>query len=254
MRNVCALLIVVAIATSVPAATTEPSAKARGVSAAGESVGGRLLDDLPQDNTSPAVIPHPLPIPKNTREIEDSLKAGTPLVGFGAGANPISQPLVSVQRKMQHAQALLAKQRVDARPDSSQLATPVQQEVLAELDRLAAELSKKCNGNGQCQGGQCQNPKPGQSSQCKPGKPGAAIGKGKTAARDSTDRLDRSSAQPVDKGQVDEMVKAVWGQLPERSREQMMQFYSNEFLPKYELEIEQYYRRLSEEPGDGQAK
>ena len=46
------------------------------------------------------------------------------------------------------------------------------------------------------------------------------------------------------------MVKALWGHLPERSREQMLQSFSDEFLPKYELEIEQYYRRLSEEQGE----
>jgi hypothetical protein len=28
----------------------------------------------------------------------------------------------------------------------------------------------------------------------------------------------------------------------------MQQSYSNEFLPKYELELEKYYRRLAEEP------
>ena len=59
--------------------------------------------------------------------------------------------------------------------------------------------------------------------------------------------LNRTTAKPVDKGAVDEMVKALWGQLPARSREQMLQSFTDEFLPKYELEIEQYYRRLSEE-------
>ncbi len=52
---------------------------------------------------------------------------------------------------------------------------------------------------------------------------------------------------------LNEMVKALWGQLPERSREQMLQSFSDEFLPKYELEIEQYYRRLSEEQGQAPA-
>ena len=94
-----------------------------------------------------------------------------------------------------------------------------------------------------------QPPKPGQNP--KPGKPGAA---GRTAARDSTDRLDSSSAKPVDKGEVNEMVKALWGHLPERSREQMLQSFSDEFLPKYELEIEQYYRRLSEEQASESAQ
>jgi hypothetical protein len=34
----------------------------------------------------------------------------------------------------------------------------------------------------------------------------------------------------------------------------MLQSFSDEFLPKYEVEIEQYYRRLSEEQSDGQTK
>ena len=35
---------------------------------------------------------------------------------------------------------------------------------------------------------------------------------------------------------------------PERVREQMLQSHDDEFLPKYELEIEQYFRRLAEDP------
>ena len=179
-------------------------------------------------------------------------KASTPLHGFGAGANPASQSLARVQNSMQQAQSLLTQPGADAKPGAAQLASPVQHEILSDLDKLIADLSKQCQCcNGQCQGGQCNKPpKPGQ----KPGKPGAAAGSGRTAARDSTDRLDRSSAKPVDKGEVNEMVKALWGHLPERSREQMLQSFSDEFLPKYELEIEQYYRRLSEEQGESQSK
>ena len=133
----------------------------------------------------------------------------------------------------------------------------MQQEVLSELDKLIAELSKQCQcQGGQCQGGPCQggnlSPKPGSNSQAKAGQPGAATGRSNSAARDSNDRLDRTTAKPVDKGDVDEMVKSLWGHLPPRSREQMLQSFSDEFLPKYELEIEQYYRRLSEEQGEGQ--
>ena len=49
-------------------------------------------------------------------------------------------------------------------------------------------------------------------------------------------------------------MKSLWGNLPVRSREQMLQSFSDEFLPKYEIEIEQYYRRLSEEQGKPQPK
>jgi hypothetical protein len=34
----------------------------------------------------------------------------------------------------------------------------------------------------------------------------------------------------------------------------MLQSYSGEFLPEYELELEKYYRRLAEEPETDRAK
>ena len=243
MRFYLAVFMAVAFAIESHAATGDKSPPA-GV----ESLGGRLLDDLPLDSTQPAIPPQPAQKTQATKEIEDSLKASTPLRGFGAGASPASQSLARVQTSMQQAQTLLTQPVADGKPGDAQLASPVQHQIISDLDKLIADLSKQCQCcNGQCQGGQCDKPpKPGQ----KPGKPGAAAGRGRTAARDSTDRLDSSSAKPVDKGEVNEMIKALWGHLPERSREQMLQSFSDEFLPKYELEIEQYYRRLSEEQGE----
>ena len=46
---------------------------------------------------------------------------------------------------------------------------------------------------------------------------------------------------------IDELAKQLWGHLPQRTREQVLQTFSEDFLPKYEREIEEYYRRLSEE-------
>ena len=42
-------------------------------------------------------------------------------------------------------------------------------------------------------------------------------------------------------------MKDVWGQLPAREREQMLQSPPEQFLPKYELLLEKYYKRLAEE-------
>jgi hypothetical protein len=241
MRVYLAIVVAVIFAIDAHAATGD-KAPTSGV----ESIGGRLLDDLSPD----AAPPQPVQKTQTTKEIEDSLKASTPLRGFGASANPASQSLAHVQSSMQQAQLLLTQPGADGNQDAARLASPVQQKILSDLDKLIADLSKQCQCcNGQCQGGQCNKPpKPGQ----KPGKPGAASGR--TAARDSTDRLNSSSAKPVDKGEVNEMVKALWGHLPERNREQMLQSFSDEFLPKYEFEIEQYYRRLSEEQGESQPK
>jgi hypothetical protein len=245
MRFYVAIILAVAIAIESRAATNGGQAAPGGT----ESIGGRLLDDLPPDAGRPKTSPLPAQNPRDTKAIEDALKSSSPLIGFGVNPNPTAQPLVRVQQGMQHAQSLIAQPGANAKPGAKQLAGPVQQEVLADLDKLIAQLSKQCQcSGGQCQGGQCnQPPKPNPNSQPKPGKPGSALGQGKSSARDSTDRLDRTTTKPVDKGQVDEMVKALWGNLPERSREQMLQSFSDEFLPKYELEIEQYYRRLSEE-------
>jgi hypothetical protein len=126
-----------------------------------------------------------------------------------------------------------------------QQAGAVQKQVVAQLDELIAQLSK------QCQGGQCEQPgqsqEQSQRSQPKPSQASKGSARGKSPARDSSDPLNRASAQPADKADIDAVVKDLWGHLPERSREQMLQSFSTEFLPKYELEIEQYYRRLSEE-------
>ena len=74
-----------------------------------------------------------------------------------------------------------------------------------------------------------------------------AAGRGSAPARESSDRLDRDTAKQPEKGDVNEVVKELWGHLPERSREQLLQSFSEEFLPKYEREIQQYYKRLSDE-------
>jgi hypothetical protein len=242
MRFYLAIVIAAIFTIASQAATGEKSQPS-----GGESLGGRLLDDLSPDAALPKAPRQPAQDAPAMKAIENSLKASTPLHGFGAGANPAAQSLARVQTNMQHVQSMLTQLDAAANADAAKLASPVQREILSDLDKLIADLSKQC----QCCNGQCnQPPKPGQ----KPGKPGASAGSGRTAARDSTDRLDRSSAKPVDKGEVNEMVKALWGHLPERSREQMLQSFSDEFLPKYELEIEQYYRRLSEEQGESSSK
>ena len=43
------------------------------------------------------------------------------------------------------------------------------------------------------------------------------------------------------------VMEELWGELPPRQRQQMLQLPVEEFLPKYELLIEEYFRRLAEE-------
>jgi hypothetical protein len=228
MRYYLVILVALCVATQSRAANTDQVAP-KGA----ESIGGRLLDDLSPDTPGP-ITPQQLQQP-----------AAPQTNSFGVSKNPLAQPLAQVRQHMQSAEALLVQPGLDTDNSSARLAGTVQKKVLSDLDQIIAQLSKQC---GQCNGGQCNGDKPCDKPGQKPGnKSGMAKGTGKSAAKDSTDRLDRTTAKAVDKSEVDAMVKALWGQLPERSREQMQQSFSDEFLPKYELEIEQYYRRLSEE-------
>ena len=207
-----------------------------------ESLGNKLLDDLPLTESSSAATAKPP---------EDSARANAAEQTSSSDSlppvAPAMIPFVRVRQNMQNAQSVLAQPGSGNQSGTIKLASRVQQGVVSDLDQLIASLSKQC----QCQGGQCDKPpQPNANSQPKPGsKPGAATAKSQAPARDSTDRLNSTAAQPADKGNVDEAVKKLWGNLPERSREQMLQSFSDEFLPQYQLEIEQYYRRLSEEQG-----
>ena len=57
----------------------------------------------------------------------------------------------------------------------------------------------------------------------------------------------KNDTRRAEADQARELMKNLWGQLPVRDRNQLLQSAPDEFLPKYELLIEQYYRRLAEE-------
>lgn len=238
MRLILALSLILLVVSRTPAADAPPS-NSRGV----ESLGNELLEDLAPNAFDPAAAQ---PLDGEDAAQADRRDPVTRAPRFDDLGEDIGQPsgslsLARVRMGMQHAQSLLGAKSATNDVPTLQQAGKVQQEVVAQLDKLIAELSKQCkNCNGQSGG---QSPKPSPQSQVKPGKSGS----GRTAARDSTDRLGSSNAKPVDKADLQAVVKDLWGHLPERSREQMMQSFSEEFLPKYELEIEQYYRRLNEE-------
>jgi len=116
-----------------------------------------------------------------------------------------------------------------------------QQEIIADLDRLIAQQQKQCQGGGKKPGS-----KPGSKPGNKPGtstRPGEA---GTTAAADSTDEMRPGENEKATLANPQDLLRKVWGHLPERLRDQMMQNPNERFLPQYEPEIEAYYERLIE--------
>ena len=230
MHRVYQMIAVLLIAVPLTASAATP-AETDG----NESLGNKLLDGL-------------TPSTPEKGNAAVARQQSAPSFESPAQLPAASSPLARVQQGMQNASMLLGQPTTSSQSGSLKLADTAQRDVVTQLDKLIAELSKQC----QCQGGNCNKPpNPSQSSKPKPGsKPAMAAGRGNAPARESSDRLDRDSTKQPEKGDVNELVKELWGHLPERSREQLLQSFSEEFLPKYEREIQQYYRRLSEEQSD----
>jgi len=153
-----------------------------------------------------------------------------------------SDPFVQIGEQMRTVEELISRR------DTSEKTQRMQQQIVDDIQRLIEEMKKKCAG------GQCNNSSPSSSSQNNDPKSASKAGSGENRggskpARESELRVGRSDENDARLAQVMDMLKQVWGHLPARVREQMQSGMAEEFLPKYERLIEQYYQRLAEERG-----
>jgi len=150
-------------------------------------------------------------------------------------------PLGRLNQEMREVESLIASARSD-KPTQQ-----LQSKIIQDLDELIKQSQQ------QCQGGNCKpGSKPGQKTadSRKSQQPGKSGGAGKQAseqpARESSDKLRNRGAKRPDMADMKEILKGVWGQLPEHEREQMLQSYEEQFLPKYEQMIADYFRSIAE--------
>jgi hypothetical protein len=160
-----------------------------------------------------------------------------------------TDPLVRIGQQMRKVERRMAQH------DASENTRQLQQEILANLDKLIEQArqqrnspqnsaSKKQPGSQRSkvkQAGEPAGQQPGDGSGETSNKP----------APDSSERLGPDETRQVDMQQMRDLIKDVWGNLPERMREQMNQDAVEEFLPKYRLQIEAYFKRLAEEQEAG---
>lgn len=129
-------------------------------------------------------------------------------------------------------------------------AQQVQQRIVEDLARLIRQAEQQ--QQAQQQSGKSQS-KPGQQSQRQSAKQSQPMGGGQAGgesnkpAQDSTDRMGKAEAARPDPKTFQRLLKDSWGHLPVRDREQVLQHSPEQFLPQYELLIERYYKRLSEQ-------
>jgi hypothetical protein len=143
-------------------------------------------------------------------------------------------PFARVAAKMQRSQQALTAGK------SQEPTQELQQEILLDLDALLKNMEKKCKG------GNCN--KPGSGS--KPSSSAAGSKAGNKKPTDSTARVGEASKADGadDKSAAADALREIWGHLPPKLREAMQNVSPDEFLPKYDRLIEEFYRRLAEQP------
>ena len=214
------------------------------------SIDDELLDDLQSDPIDeydrelfgPADRPTPGEEPPDAQRQEQLLRQ----LGDAAIAED-ENPLLTIARRMQNVEGNLDRHQCGPSTQTEQ------GQIVADLDALIEQARKACK-KGMSSG----QPSQQISSRTPIGqaKPKAGTGNGKPGRQPATDSNRRprgnGTAQKVDMGQMRRLIKRLWGELPQHQREQMLQLPIEQFLPKHELLIEEYFRRLSQEKGVGE--
>jgi hypothetical protein len=139
--------------------------------------------------------------------------------------------LAVVVQHMQTARAQIEQLQTDRQ------ASAAQSQAIDDLEAMLADLTRR---KSQCQGGMSKS-----GSQSKPGppKPGSA---GANPASGASATSSQKGDLAADLAATGELVKDLWGHLPERQRQQILQPLGEDFLPRYATEIEEYFRALAD--------
>jgi hypothetical protein len=242
MRNCLTVTLVAAILLIISSYRVS-AAPQRSVPAPAEDLGDRLLGDLalppvpaPQEQPPSRLVP-------GVDESRDQLRPAPASEGGEGIGKAGESPLARISDRMSKAGRLIAAQVTDGETRK------VQDEIVNDLDALIEELSKQCKN---CSSGQCENPgQQQQTSQSKPkpgeGKKPGSPNQAQNAAQQS--QVPTGGGKPSNPGELSdqELLKQLWGQLPQHMRQQLLQSSADEFLPKYRADLEEYFRKLSED-------
>ncbi len=160
-----------------------------------------------------------------------------------AAVSEQDNPLLEIARDMRMVENRIREGEAD------QLTQGMQKQIISNLDALikqARKSAKPCNkGDSQSQQTAARRPV-GQPQQPKSGSPGQRPND-RPATTSTQRRQGTGDQQQVSAEELEAIMKQLWGELPQRQREQMLQSPPEQFLPKYRRLIEEYFRRLSEE-------
>jgi hypothetical protein len=237
------------------------------------SLDQELLEDLDNellDGTSKKLPPPKTDMPAGKRSGEErgadkeggeKPSANSPpgddpdAMGEDIGQGP-EDPLTRIGREMRVVERLIAEKKAAEAAADSVKAGQLQDKIVDELAKLIETLEKQqqqqqqssaASGKKNKQQGLAGRQRVNQPKSAGNGGSQQAGSKNNQPARDSTERLSKNETQRPDMGQMKGLMKDLWGQLPAHAREQMLQTSPEQFLPRYELQLEKYYKRLAEQ-------
>lgn len=226
-----------------------------------KGLGGDPLGDLPGKSAKPADKPE-APTGKTDAKPEPETKPASPGKGAdnlddellkGLGGEDIGDekenPLVRLSRQMREAEKMMEGSKPG---QSGQKLHEKQDKIVADLAKLIDEAKKKKQSQSSSSSSKSSQQSASRDKTQQPGnaEPSGSSKPSNDPAKESSSQLAKRDAQRPDMSQVNDLLKDVWGQLPERMRQQMIQSSVEEFLPKYELLIEDYFKALSNQPAE----
>jgi hypothetical protein len=214
------LFVVVAI-TGIASAADPPASKPK-------SLDDQLLEGLKDDLFDK--LPGPTKPPARPSE-PNTPKPGPAIEGEDLGSAGESNPLALIGERMRSAQERIAGH--DTSAATQQLQQKILDDLAALIEQAKKQAAQKKPGDGQGQGSDQPGTGGGNPT---PGPP-----------RDSTNRIEQGAKEATETADVKDLIRRHWGHLPQKLRDQMQSSLSEQFLPKYERLIEEYYKRLAED-------
>jgi chemotaxis protein histidine kinase CheA len=205
------------------------------------SLDAQLLDDLDSELLEGLTPP---------AQTEPSAGQAPEIVGedIGAADTAGDDPLTRIEQKMRQVEQRLAER------DSSTGTQTLQREIADELAALLEQLQQQQQQNqNQNQNNQNSQQQQQQSSAAKKqdqkqaSKSNPSNQPASKPARESEERTGKVDDEKIKPEDLQDLIQSAWGNLPPQVREKMESAAQEQFLPKYQTLIEDYFKRLAEE-------
>lgn len=197
-----------------------------------------------QQPPQPAAPPSPDPARVEEKRPADSVVEGEDIGGPDVAGDDVS-PLTQIEQKMRQVEQRLAQR------DPSSATQTLQRQIAEELALLLEQLRQQQQQQNQSNQNSRQQQQSASSSNSQNQQPSAESNPSNQPAErpaaDSEERLGKVEEDRIRPEDLRELFQRAWGHLPPQVREQMQSAAEEQFLPKYETLIEDYYKRLAEE-------